>query len=225
MSEILKAGQTYIYSLTYPNTDEIRYLGKSDNPKFRLIEHVRKCKYSNTHKNNWILSLLNKNLKPILNILDSVPIDNWGFWEIYWIDLIKSWGFNLTNIASGGRGGNQGFIVNKKISNALKNRIYSSETIERMRIGAKNRKISEEGRKSLSIHRTGENNPMYGKLRPESSKKYKTIIQFDLNYNKIKIWLGVITASKELKINRCTISDVCNGRKKTAGGYIWKYAE
>ena len=45
----------------------------------------------------------------------------------------------------------------------------------------------------------------------------------DLSGKEMKTWLGIIVASKELKINRCTISDVCNGRKNTAGGFIWKY--
>jgi hypothetical protein len=158
-------------------------------------------------------------------IINITPVNDWGFWEQYWIDVIKMWGFELTNIANGGRGGNQGIIVNKKISLALLNRKFSDETIEKMRLSAINRKISDGGRKSLSIHRTGSGNPMYGKIRPESSKKYRSVVQSDLNYTHIKTWQGLIIASKELKINRCTISDVCNGRKKTAGGYTWRYTE
>ena len=228
MGNILQTGETgftFIYSLSDPITNEIKYVGKSDNPKVRLVEHMRKSKYDVTHKNNWINSLKNKNLKPIIEILDVVSITDWDFWEKHWINLLKRQGFNLTNIADGGRGGNQGDIVNKKISQALMNRTFTDETIEKMRIGAKNRKLSEEGRKSLSIHRSGKGNPMYGKIRPESSKHYRSIVQLNLNSNPIKTWLGIITASKELKINRCTISDVCNGRKKTAGGYFWKYAD
>lgn len=225
MSKILQAGETYIYSLSDPRTNEIRYVGKSDNLNLRLIEHVRKHKYSITHKNNWIKSLLNKNLTPNIDILDIVPITEWGFWETHWINLIKAWGFNLTNIASGGRGGNQGFVVNKKISIALKNRIFTNETIEKMRLGARNRKISNAGRESLSIHRTGKGNPMYGKKRTENSKHYRSVIQFDLNNEYIQTWQGITLASNTLKINRCTISDVCNGRKKTAGRYKWKYKD
>lgn len=216
---------TFIYSLSDPITNEIRYVGKSDNINARLTEHIRKCTYSNTHKNNWIKSLLNKNLKPKIGILDKVSNTDWEFWEIYWINLIKMWGFNLTNIGIGGRGGNQGIVVNKKISNALKNRKFSNETIEKMKTSAKQRKISVEGRKSLSIHRSGSNNPMYGKKRPENSKHYRSVVQYDLNNNYIYTWQGIIIASKALKINRCTITDVCNGRKKTAGGYKWKYKE
>ena len=227
LSRILEEGDTgftFIYSLSDPINGEIRYVGKSDNPKLRLVEHIKKSKYDLTHKNNWIKSLVNKNLKPVIEILDTVPISEWGFWENYWIDVVKTWGFKLTNIANGGNGGNLGEIVNKKISKSLMNRTFSAETINKMRISAKNRKISDDGRKSLSIKRTGIGNPMYGKLRPESSKKYRKIIQLDLNGNEIKTWLGITTASKKLKINRCTISDVCNGRKNTAGGYVWKYS-
>jgi len=226
MSRILQRGETeytYIYGLFDPITHEIRYIGKSDDPKTRLTEHIKKYKYGVTHKNNWIKSLLKNNLKPILEILDIVPYNEWGFWETYWIDLMRTWGFNLTNIACGGGGGNQGIAVNNKISIALKNRVFTKETIEKMKNGAINRKLSDAGRKSLSIHRSGIGNPMYGKVRPESSKKYRTVLQLDLNNNHIKTWMGIITASKELKINRCTITDVCSGRKKTAGGYVWKY--
>lgn len=58
--------KTFIYTLKDPITDEIRYVGKSDDPKNRLVEHLKKSKYNKTHKNNWIISLLDKDLKPIL---------------------------------------------------------------------------------------------------------------------------------------------------------------
>ena len=220
-----ETGLTFIYSLSDPSTNEIRYVGKSDNPDLRLIEHIRKCKYGTTHKNNWIKSLLNRNLKPIVEVLDVVSIHDCGFWENYWITTMKTWGFNLTNIANGGIGGNLGSVVNSKISEKLKNRTFSAETIENMKISATNRKHSEKTKSKMAISKMGDNNPMFGKTRTESSKKYRGVLQLDLNKNLIKPWQGVSIASKELKINRCTISDVCNSRKKTAGGFVWKYAE
>lgn len=215
---------TYIYTLSDPRTNEIRYVGKSDNPLNRLNEHIRKAKYSHTHKNNWINLLIKMNIKPIIEIIDIVNIGECDFWEQYWIDTFKIWGFNLTNIALGGIGGNLGEIVNAKISKKLKNRKFSEETISKMKISAKNRKLSDEGRKKLSISRMGSGNSMFGKQRPESSKQYRDVIQLDINSNYIKTWKGITIASKKLKINRCGITDVCNNRKKTAGGYVWKYA-
>ena len=214
---------TYIYILIDPIINEVKYVGKSDNPHQRLNEHLKKAKYSHTHKNHWILSLAKKGLIPLMIIIDEVLTNEFGFWEQFWIDYFKSYGFNLTNIASGGVGGNLGVKVNRLISEKLKGRKFTNDTILKMKNSAKNRKLSDEGRKSLSKHRSGLGNPMYGKHRPESSKKFRKIQQLDKNNNIIAYWDGITIASNKLKINRCTISDVCNGRKKSAGGFIWKY--
>jgi hypothetical protein len=32
----------------------------------------------------------------------------WGFWEIYWINQFKTWGFELKNLTNGGDGGSLG---------------------------------------------------------------------------------------------------------------------
>lgn len=50
------------------------------------------------------------------------------------------------------------------------------------------------------------------------------INQFDKKGNFIKIWNSIIEASKELNINSSCISNACANRRKSAGGYIWKYA-
>ena len=49
----------------------------------------------------------------------------------------------------------------------------------------------------------------------------KRVNQYDLNGNFIKTWSNIALAQRELKI--CHISDCCNGKRKTAGKYIWKY--
>ena len=55
-------------------------------------------------KGNWIKSLLNQNLKPILEVIDEVSESDWIFWEQYYISLYKSWGFTLLNLTIGGEG-------------------------------------------------------------------------------------------------------------------------
>lgn len=40
-----------------------------------------------------------------MEILDTVNVCDWQFWEIHYISLMKSFGFNLTNHTNGGGGG------------------------------------------------------------------------------------------------------------------------
>lgn len=100
---------------------------------------------------------------------------------------------------------------------------YSEATILKMKKAATNRIFTESTRKKMSENTSGTKNPMYGKKWDETAKRYRKIIQLDLDDNIIKYWNGIRLASRELNINRCTITDVCNFRKKTAGGYKWKY--
>lgn len=47
------------------------------------------------------------------------------------------------------------------------------------------------------------------------------VYQFDRNGVFIKKWDSIIMASKTLNINASAIGNCCNGRLKTAGGFIW----
>lgn len=52
----------------------------------------------------------------------------------------------------------------------------------------------------------------------------RSILQIDKNTGKIlKKWEYMIDASRELNICCSGIHNVCNGRRKTAGGFKWKY--
>lgn len=71
----------------------------------------------------------------------------------------------------------------------------------------------------LKVMPQGKNNYMYnrhGKDNPHSM----AVIQYDLNSNKIKEWVNIKEAQETLNISH--ISDCCLGKRKTAGGYIWK---
>lgn len=60
--------------------------------------------------------------------------------------------------------------------------------------------------------------------RKEKSKK--KIIQIDLKTNKqIKIFDSADDVEKELGIHHGNIAGVCKGRRKSAGGFGWKYLE
>lgn len=59
----------------------------------------------------------------------------------------------------------------------------------------------------------------YGRDNPAA----RCIIQYDKNGNKIKEYESIIEAVKITNINRTNIGKCCNGKRKTAGGYIWKF--
>ena len=56
----------------------------------------------------------------------------------------------------------------------------------------------------------------------------KIILQYDLQGNYIKSYKGSVEAQNELnnqniKVNARNIRSVCNGQRKTAGGFRWRY--
>lgn len=92
----------------------------------------------------------------------------------------------------------------------------------------------------------GENSPNYGKKQtPEHIEKRrlklvgkkrskeicdmisnlhsKAVLQYTLDGIFIKEWKSATQATKELNINGSHISSCCKGKRKTCGGYVWKY--
>ena len=60
---------------------------------------------------------------------------------------------------------------------------------------------------------------LFGIENPRAKKIY----QYDLNNVFIREFDYIKQASEELNIDSSSISAVCKGKRKTAGGYIWKY--
>lgn len=75
----------FIYTLSHPITNEIRYIGFTSKNSLdkRLKEHLRDRR--KTKRVSWIKSLLNKGLKPVIEELDSCNFGNWKQLEQYWI--------------------------------------------------------------------------------------------------------------------------------------------
>ena len=127
---------TFIYSLSDPRTGHVRYIGKSNNPKRRLVGgHLPSIhdKRNKTKKRSWLKNVIDSGNRPILEIIDVVSCEEWEFWESYYISLYRSWGFNLTNLTNGG-GGSLGGSWNK-------GRRHSVETIEKIKERRKHQKV------------------------------------------------------------------------------------
>jgi len=99
---------TFIYGLYDPRTNELRYIGKANDPEYRLGCHIREVKWKSrihtSHKNNWIKGLLKEDLKPYAKILREVPANEWKMHEIEIIAEAKKKGHNLVNSTLGGEG-------------------------------------------------------------------------------------------------------------------------
>ena len=54
--------------------------------------------------------------------------------------------------------------------------------------------------------------------------KGKKVNQYDKNNNFIKTWNSIADVKRTLDINSSLIVRCCKNRKKSAGGYIWKYS-
>jgi predicted GIY-YIG superfamily endonuclease/predicted DNA-binding protein YlxM (UPF0122 family) len=94
---------TYIYTISDENGN-IRYIGKSNNPKRRIYQHINE-KF-NKHKYNWLQSIIKRGEFPKIEVIEEVPESEWQIHEVYWISQFKSWGFNLINKTTGGDGAN-----------------------------------------------------------------------------------------------------------------------
>ena len=123
------------------------------------------------------------------------------------------------------------------ISEAQKGKIISESTKEKQSKIAKQRyknkenhpmygrKHKQESIKNMILHRRsykGVNNPNYGKHNIKISRQ---VIQFSKDYKKILEYTSIAEASRIINIDASSISKVCRGKQKTAGGYIWRYAD
>lgn len=158
----MEAKNVFIYGLIDPETNMLRYIGKSVNPPVRLRQHISK-RNKNTHKNKWIQKLIKNNLKPLLMIIDDVPKSEWVFWEIFYISYFNSIGCPLTNSTIGGDGiSSQNKETRQKIADSLKGRNgkkHSDLSRLKMSMSQRGRKILESTRQKMSDARKGKPMP------------------------------------------------------------------
>lgn len=92
--------KVYIYALIDPNTNEIRYIGKTKYKAQRKAYH--NYDKSNKAKAEWINQLKIENKKPVFEILEECNESNWEKKEMLHISKAIKDGFKLLNISKGG---------------------------------------------------------------------------------------------------------------------------
>jgi hypothetical protein len=155
---------TFIYGLVDPRNGQIRYVGMTDRPKFRLKSHMECLESPTSYKTRWIRKLKKENVFPLLVILDKVHKSQRSEKERFWIAHVRSLGFHLTNGTEGGEGGRQTEDVRLRMSlvkSGKKRGPYSEEHRKRISEALKGKKygprgpLSEETKHKISIAQKG----------------------------------------------------------------------
>ena len=97
-------------------------------------------------------------------------------------------------------------------------------------------KMSEEAKEKIRLSHLGEKNHNYGKSRSKETRekiskalkgkvnRFKRVEQIDKNtLEVIRAWDSLSEVERQLNISASSISKACKGKRKTAGGYKWRY--
>lgn len=101
-------GVVYIYALSDPYTNVVRYVGKTLEPRRRFSLHLSKARKAGKlrYSSTWIKSVLLSGAFPKFILLEVTTDTEWPNRERFWIAKYKSLaevaGVNLTNLTDGG---------------------------------------------------------------------------------------------------------------------------
>jgi hypothetical protein len=231
---------TYIYTLSDPRTNEVRYVGKTNNPVQRRSAHGVLTREVKSKKKSWIKKLKSLGLKPVFEIIEEVEESEWKFWEKYWIEQFRVWGFRLTNHTSGGDGcvsgnntsfkkGNIPWNKDKKQKKncAVCNQVFSvspSRYYTQKCCSNRCKYIYMKSNKLFKGTYEYGSIPWNKNKGGYRSKARRNVHQYSaLTGEYISTWYTAIDASKSLNINSESIAACCRGKIKAAGGYAWSY--
>lgn len=221
--------------------NNLKYVGKTDNLRRRWNEHIRLNHSSCTALVRAMkkYGVTNFKMYPIFTI-KATTIDNFNCMlntlESFYIKKYNTYkhGYNCT---TGGEG-SFGHIVSEetklKMSKKQKGRKLSEEHRKKCSLGMKGKHHTKEtcekirqallNRDKEIIHRISLK--LKGRKLDKQSiinstlKRFKPVLQYDLNGNFIKEYKGI---KNIIGISDISIINCCKGHTKTANGYIWKY--
>lgn len=141
--------------------------------------------------------------------------------------------------------------LREQINSSIVHKLKVSESLKGENNGMYGKKHTKSAREKMSKSRYGENNIWFGKTKAkeyrekigESLKKYYNehevsnetkekisykvstpVSQFAMDGTFIQTFASVTLAGIALNMDSSCIVKVCKGKRKSAGGYLWKYA-
>lgn len=215
-----------IYKITSPSGKV--YIGQSTDIENRWRYYSRlQCKkqiklYNSLLKYGW-----EQHNKEILELCDiSVLIER----ENYWKDVYKVFEVPSLCCRYDGKGG--------KDSKETRLRKQTPKNLTLLQKINKNKKISQSNtgkertentknklrKPKTNEHKNNIRKALLGReIKWKVGRHERSILQYNLEGNFIKEWSSVSEAAKFYNISSSNIVTNCNGRYKTAGGFVWKY--
>jgi len=224
-----------IYSISDPSTKSIRYIGKTEMTlEKRLYYHFREIKTTkNKHKKHWFEKFSNSDDKPIIKLIDIVPLEEWQFWEKHYISLFKSWGFRLLNYTEGGEGFTREWV--KRLWRKKEYREYHTKRVQGKNNPFYGKSHSEKTKEILrkKCPKKGIDHGFYGKKWNKDDVEkmrlnqpaIKIIIRMDMNNNKLDEWVGFKYMCRELALDEGAVMRVIKGKNNHHKKFKFKYKE
>lgn len=201
-----------IYGLFDPETQELRYIGKSVNGLKRSRQHTKTAdlkRHGKTHKVAWVKSLIKKNLKPIVMIITQCGTPE----ELYpeeqrLIKRFKTLGAKLTNATDGGPG-RYGY----KLSEATKAKLRKCAKAQ---TPVRHTKTTKEKLRTLQLGRTHSEEHRLNMAKAHGAKPFievSTGMRFDSQSQ----------AARAYNTSQTNIRRVLVGERKAIHGIVFKY--
>ena len=227
-----KKQKSGIYCIENIQTNK-KYIGQSVDINDRWRRHISKLNH-NSHYNDYFQKAWNKYGKESFEfyVLEYCSVKDLDEREIYYIELYQTTNRDLGyNLRSGGQNGGSMFTEEsiKKLSQSIKNS-YTEELKNQRSKDA----LEQWSNPEIKAKIIGKNNGMYGKHHTEETRKKIS----EINKGR-KSWRRDITpvrcveldkefidstdAGKIMNLDGSCILKVCQGKRKTCGGYHWEF--
>lgn len=229
----------YIYSLSDPDTLEVRYVGKTIDVKKRLYGHVEPSSTrKNNHKNNWVKSLAKSGKKPLITVLFAVNHKEWENKERETIVSFKTRGARLTNGTQGGDGGAIDKLkgvprtaeTKARISKANKGKTLPPEVRERIAAKLRGRKCPDEERAKMRVRQleswANDDGSRRAKAIQTAVKTHsRQVFQYNSEFELVNTFRSARQAARETGAQWKMISQCCKGERKSTRGCFWSHSK
>jgi group I intron endonuclease len=207
----------YIYKITNKIDNKI-YVGQTiQDVEARWKDHLKKgsnCRYLKSAINKYGIDNFEFQLVCITfdNELDDM--------EIKYIEQYNSLVPNGYNLRLGGNSGRHNAETKQKISETLKKRYQNGLIPPRSQLGIPHSEITK---KKISESLKGQHRSQETINKWIISRRKNKTIQFDMEGHRLNSFDSCKEAAEYIGTTTANICMCCNGKTKTAKGFVWKY--